>query len=391
MRTRTRVAQVAAVVLVAGFVASRTLLKPEPIEVDAVRVERGAVEDLVTNSEAGTVRAREHARLAAERAGRVLEIPRREGAAVRRGEVLVRLDASTAASQLEAARRDAQALDAVHQTAHAALELARRAHERARELGARSLIAPERMEEASTALESAEAELRAAEARLLGARSAVRLAEDEVAHRVVRAPFDGVVSRRHVEIGESVVPGQPVLDVTDLTRLYVSAPIDERDAGRLRIALPARITVDAHGTAVWRGVVTRLASLVEETEDRNRTLEVEVELDAGRPAAGPALRPGMTADVEIVLDRRDGVLRVPAAAVIEGGRVLLAERGRVAARAIVTGLRNWQWTEVRDGLAGGELVITSLDRPGVAPGAAVAVKVAPPGGALADTATVALR
>lgn len=390
MRRRARIGIVVLIAVAAGLALGRTLFRPRLLEVDAARAAPGVVEDLVANSEAGTIRARSQSRLGAERAGRVVEIPHREGATVRRGDVLVRLDLSTAASQLEAARRDSQALDAVHEAAHTALGLARRAHERALELAARELVAPEALEAAGAAVASAEAELRAAEARVLGARSTVRLARDEIAHRVVRAPFDGVVSRRHVEVGESVVPGQLVLEVTSLDRLYVSAPIDERDAGRLHAGLPARITVDSYPEASWSGRVARVAPLVEETSERNRTLEVEVEL-AAPGETGRELRPGMTADVEIVLERRENVLRVPTAAVVESRRVLVVERERVVEREIEAGIKNWQWTEVRGGLAAGEIVIVSLDREGVASGARVAARLAPTGGALADSAAAALR
>ena len=88
----------------------------------------------------------------------------------------------------------------------------------------------------------------------------------------------------------------------------------------------------------------------------------------------PEPSPGMTADLEIVLDRRDQVLRVPSFSILEGKRVLVAERGRAVAHEVQIGLRNWDWAEIRSGIKPGARVITSLDRPGLKAGVAVAAK-----------------
>ena len=346
---------------------------PKPIAVATVAARRGVVEDIVANSEGGTVRSRAQARLGVERAGRVATIYFREGARVARGAVILSLDSSSAVTRLEGARRDYEALHAAHQAAHAAELLARQNLARVEPLRRQGLLSAEDLDQARSRLDAAAAELRVAEARRAGAESAVRLARDELAHLVVRAPFSGVVTRRELEVGESVVPGQAAAELVDLDRLYVSAPIDERDAGRLRPGLPARVTLDAYPDRVWPVTVTRVAPMVETVKEQNRTLEVELEL--GPDPAGPPIRPGMTADVEIVLASRPGALRVPSLALLEGGGVLVPEKGRAVKRELEVGLRNWQWAEVLRGLAPGERVITSLDRPGLKPGARIS---APP-------------
>src|SRR5690349_15730596 len=106
--------------LAALVFATRWLASPRPIAVEAAVAERGAVEDVVANSEGGTVRSRAEARLGVERAGRVARIVYREGARVRAGTVVLALETSTATTRLEAARRDFEAADAAHEAAHAA-------------------------------------------------------------------------------------------------------------------------------------------------------------------------------------------------------------------------------------------------------------------------------
>src|SRR6266850_2419200 len=342
--------------IVAGVVALVALLRatacrPRPIEVETVKVAHGRVEDAVTNSQAGTVKARLRARVGAERAGRVAAIPAREGAHVRRGEQLLVLDGSTARTQLDAARRDLEAAHAAAAVARADATLAKQQFDRTQSLFRSNLISQGEMDQANSRFEGTVAAQQGAEARELRARSAVRLAQDELEHLRVLAPFEGVVSLDH---------------------LYVSAPLDEIDIGRVHEGLPARVTLDPYRGRVWQGAVTRVSPVVNDIREQNRTLEVEVEMKPDPSAPTP--KPGTSADVEIILDTRESVLRVPTNAVIEGKRVLVIENGVAVSHDVKIGLKNWDWTEVTDGLAEGRFVITSLEKQGVKPGARVAAR-----------------
>jgi HlyD family secretion protein len=136
--------------------------------------------------------------------------------------------------------------------------------------------------------------------------------------------------------------------------------------------LPARVTLDPYRGRVWQGVLTRVSPVVNDLKEQNRTLEVEVEMKPDPSAPQP--KPGTSADVEIVLDQREGVLRVPSNAVIESKRVLVLENGKAVAKPVKIGLKNWDWSEITDGLQEGDAVITSLDRQGVKEGARVAAQ-----------------
>jgi HlyD family secretion protein len=363
-----------------------TLLRPRPLEVEVARAERATVEDAVANSQAGTVKARFRSRLGIERAGRVDRIAFREGATVRRGDVLVQLEVSTARTQLEAARRDQETQVAMLESARAAASKAQRDFDRTQRLRASDLVSEEQMDQAKTATDASQADLRAAQARADRAAAAVRLAQDELDHMRVTAPFDGVIAQRLVEVGESVVPGQAVIELVDPDRLYVSAPIDEMDSGQLREKLPARVTLDPYPGQTWQGTLSRVFPVVNDAKEQNRTLEVEVELPPD--PAKPTPRPGTSADIEIVLDRREGVLRIPTFAVIEGKRVLVVANGKTVSRDITIGLKNWEWTEVTSGLKEGELVVTNLDKQGVKAGIAVKTRER---GANADSAATRAR
>jgi HlyD family secretion protein len=374
-RRRRRLLTVLAVVVAFAVLLQHMLPRERTIPVETAAVTVGPVEEVVTNSEAGTVKARNRAMLGVERAGRVAAIPYREGARAKTGDVLLSLDAGTETSRLEAARRDLESLLAASEAARAASALAAQTFTRVESLARQGLSSPEQLDEARSKRDATAADVRAAHARVQSAAVAVRLAEDEISHLQIHAPFDGVVSKRNVEVGESVLPGQPLLELVGDRDLYVSAPIDERDAGRLRAGLPSRVTVDAYPGVVWKGTLARVAPVVEELKQQSRTLDVEVALP--NDPATPPVRPGMTADVEVILAEHPATLRVPTLAIVEGKRVYVVEKGRVRSRDVETGVRNWEWTEVRSGVRAGERIVTSLDRAGLKPGARVAA--APPG------------
>jgi HlyD family secretion protein len=199
---------------------------------------------------------------------------------------------------------------------------------------------------------------------------------------ILVAPFDGIIAELNAELGEVVTPsppGIPTLPAVDLIEegcLYVVAPLDEIDGRSVRTGQPARITLDAFPDRQFGGTVRRIAPYVLDREKQARTLDVEVEIDD--PGSIPALIPGYSADVEIILERREDVLRIPAESISGEERVLVLTDGLLEEKRIETGVANWQFVEVTSGLAEGESIVLSLDRAGVAAGARA---VAEPSGA----------
>src|SRR5207245_5363218 len=155
------------------------------------------------------------------------------------------------------------------------------------------------------------------------------------------------------------LPTPPVYALIDPTSIYVSAPLDEVDAGTIAAGLPARVTLDPYPHRSFEGTVTRVAPYVQDAEQQNRTLEVEI--DFKDAAFARTLLPGTSADVEVILKTAASVPRVPSYALLEGDRVLVFDGGRLEARAVTTGLRNWEYAELTGGLAEGDRVVVSLD------------------------------
>jgi HlyD family secretion protein len=163
-----------------------------------------------------------------------------------------------------------------------------------------------------------------------------------------------------------------VVDVIDPSSRYVSAPLDEADVARVHLGLPARITMDAFRNQNFPATITYVSSFVETKQEQNRTLTVEAEFGAGDLPEN--LLPGLSADIEVILDAHDDVLRLPTYALLEGNRVLVVAGEKLEERTVETGLHNWQYTEVTSGLSEGDRVVVSLDRPEVKAGAEVKVQ-----------------
>jgi HlyD family secretion protein len=369
---------VLAVVIGLLITARLTVLRPDPIPVTVVRVAAGRVEETVTNSKAGTVKSRRHADLSTEIGGRVVATPARAGSRVRRGDVLVQLADDELRAQLGLQTRTLDAARADARRACAVADQAARELVRARTLTAEGVAAASMLDRAESEHRTAAAACDAARANVQRAYAAVRVANVALTRTTLRAPFDGIVAEVHTEVGEWITPAPPGIPVPPVVQLidpgavYVSAALDEVDVARMRLGLPVRVTLDALAGRVFSGRVTRIAPYVLDRVDEGRTFDVEVTLDDAE--AGTALTVGSSADLEIILRAREGVLRVPTYALIGDRAVLVVRDGRLVERPVRTGLRNWDAVEIVSGLAAGDLVVVSLDRTEIRAGADVRIE-----------------
>ena len=361
----------------AVLILRATVFRPPPVSVSVSRVSRGRVEETVSNSKAGTVRSRRRAALSSEVGGRVIDLPARKGTRVRQGDVLMRVASADSRAQVLLQEAGVGAARAARSESCRTAELAERDLARNRELARQSLVSVEVLDQLQTRRDGAAAACEAARARARQAEAALEAARVELEKTVLRAPFDGVVADVTTEVGEWITPSPPgipippVLVLLDDRSIYVSVPMDEVDIGRVRVGQPVRVTMDAYPGRSYSGTVTRVAPFVQDVEEQNRTFEIEVEFADAE--FGRTVRPGTSADVEVVPASAENALRIPSDAVLEGERVLVVVGDRLVARPIRTGLRNWQYVEVLEGLEAGDAVVVSLDRAGVREGARVAV------------------
>lgn len=365
------------IVIAALVVAVALAFRPKPIPVTVHRIDRGRVEETVVNSRAGTVESRFRAGMSPAIAGLIREIPVAKGSHVRRGDLLLRLDDAEFRHQVVLAERSMQAARAAAEQACLAADQAERDRQRAEALASEKVLADQALEEARTRSETMAAACRAAREQARQAEAAVQVARATLEKTVMLAPFDGVVLDIAGEIGEWISPSPPgvyippVIDLVAPDSLYVSAPLDEVDVARVRVGQPARLTFDAFRGREFRGRLTYISSYVETRQEQNRTLTVEAVFE--EESLPPNLLPGLSADIEVILEAREDALRVPSYALLEGDRVLVVKGGKLAETKVKTGLRNWEYAEVLEGVAAGDQVVISLDRPEVKEGARVTV------------------
>jgi len=378
-RTRGAVLVAAALLLLAVALRA-TVFAPAPIEVRVAEVVRGRVEQTVSNSRAGTVKARRRAKLSPQEGGRVVALPKRKGDRVTSGDILLELDSSVQRARQDLARRELESAAAERRRACVAARRDERELERNRKLAEQGIVSEDLLDRLESGALGSAAACDAARAGEKRSEAQVELAQRQLEYMTLRAPFDGVIAELAIEVGEWSTPSPPVIqvpsviDVIDTSSIYVSAPMDEVDSARLREDLPARVSVDSHRGRTFPGRVRRVGAYVLDVEEQNRTVEIEVELDDAELAA--SLLPGTSADVEVVLDVREDVLRIPTAALLSGEKALVLEKGRLVSRPLEIGLRNWDVTEVRSGLTEGEQVVVSLDRADVKAGARAKVAAA---------------
>lgn len=355
-----------------------TVLAPDPLEVRVEAVAKGRVEATITNSRAGTVTARRRARLSAEVGGQVLALSFREGDRVSKGDILLELDARTQEANLVLRQRELEAARAEENRACISSERTRREMERVKRLADDQIVSVDLLDAAESANSAAAAACTAASAQSARAGAAVSLTRTELSKTVLRAPFDGIIAELTVEVGEWTTPSPPampipaVLDMIDPSSIYISAPMDEVDSARIQAGQAVRATIDSHRGREFSATITRVAPYVLDIQEQNRTVGVEAELDDDEFAS--TLLPGTSADLEVILETKDDVLRIPTAALLQGNKALVLDEGVLEERQIEVGIRNWNFIEVLSGLAEGEAVVVSLDQAGIEDGAkAVAV------------------
>jgi HlyD family secretion protein len=265
MRTIPRWAVGLLAVAVAALVLRVTVLRPGAVAVEVARVASGSVEETVTNTRAGTVKARRRAKLSPQIGGRVIALPFRKGATVETGALMLQLDDSVQRAQLMLATEQVATADSRAREACLAADLAEKQLRRGKALSADGITSQDNLDSLESARDQTRAACQAARAGLDEARAQVGVAQTELALTQLRAPFSGVLADCSTEVGEWITPAPPgvpipaVLDLIDPASVYISAPIDEVDSLRVRAGQEVRVTVDSRPGEHLPGKLVRVA------------------------------------------------------------------------------------------------------------------------------------
>jgi HlyD family secretion protein len=370
-------ARLSILVLLAGgvFFAARSL-KPTPLVVETVQSVRGTVQDEISSSTAGEVLAERQVTVRSETTGRVLEVRHKRGERVKKGELIVVVNAADPLARLRQAEATLKAQRAQLAQSEAQVAVTIHTAERTKRLADHGAETTKAAEDAATEARDAQAAVDLARARVEESQAALQVARVARTQSEITAPFDGLLADVPVNDGDTIQPGTEVFELVDDSRLYVEALIDEADIGRVRTGQPALLRLDALPNRPVAGVVSKLDPTVRSDDKGARTLRLEVEVENLVEAISAGIRPGMSANVDVRVAEKANVVSLPTSVVIGRGTkrsVYVLEAGFVREKPIQIGLSSWERTEIVSGVAEGAAVVSTLNVKGLVDGAAARV------------------
>ena len=297
----------------------------EQLEYTFATVERGDIESVVVSS--GTLRALNTVIVGSQLSGQIAELHADFNDTVEAGDLVARIDPRTFEARVQQNRADVtvalaniESRKAELVRASATLGQARRELERRRTLVDRGYISASELDQDVTLVETSEAQVAIARAAITNAeanleqrKAALAQAELDLERTNIRSPVSGTVINRQVEVGQTVAASfaTPVLFEIgeNLRRMQVEASVDEADIGRVREGMRCRFTVDSYPDRQFRGRIEQVRKAPEELQN---VVTYKVIVDAANDDL--ALLPGMTANVEMILGSKSGVLKIPNAA-----------------------------------------------------------------------------
>ncbi|MBI5189693.1 MAG: efflux RND transporter periplasmic adaptor subunit [Nitrospirae bacterium] len=394
---------VAAAVAGGGWYLKGRMDKPVPVKTAVLK--RGDLTATVTATTTSTIESEHNVTVSAQRMGRIVRLPVEEGDFVKEGQLIAELDRADVLAELSQAGANlALAKSRLAQseagmviekaTSASTVEEAKSVLKesegnltRSKTLFERGMISQQdrdaaqrtydvakaRYESAIASLDVSkvrEAEVSAARSSVKQAAAAVESVEVQLGYCTIKSPIDGVISKRPVDIGEMVSLGSVIVEMLDPEDIYVLSTIDEVDVSKLRVGMPVKVHVDALPEKLLDAEITRISPIVSGSKQETRTFEVrtafreEVEF----------LKPGMSADIEVISRVMKGIIHVPAQAVLDrDGRklVYIVEDGKAKLVPVTVGYMSWSDAELTGGIKEGDRVITTPDASGLKDGSKV--------------------
>ena len=356
---------IGAIVLFALFGKSMFGSK-ESMIYETAQIERRDISSYVTAI--GTVSAVTTVDVGTQVSGTIKEIYVDYNSTVKKGQMIALIDPTTFEAQVEQAKANLMHAKAALQKAKATLEDAQRNLNRQKLLWDRDLIARSELDAAQTNYDLALAGVSEAEANVYQAQAALKKAETDLGYTRIYSPVDGIVVSRDVDAGQTVAASfqTPTLFTIaqDLTKMQIETNVDEADIGEVKEGLSVTFTVDAYPEAVFSGTIkqVRIASSVVEN-----VVTYPVIIDVANPDL--MLKPGMTANVTIITDKKEGVLAVPSAALryrpsdysgdtLRGKVIWVLEDGKPLPKEVKLGITDGAYVEILQGdLNEGQLVV----------------------------------
>ena len=393
-----------AVIIVLLIVLSKTGVignRDEGKEVEITKVSEITLVETV--SATGKVQPEVEVKISSEVSGEIIELPIKEGQAIKKGDLLVRINPDLYESGVSRSAAALSTAKAGLSQSEEQLKVAKAIYERNRSLYEKGVISKSEWDKIVSAYEVAQASKQSAYFSVQSANATVSEARDNLNRTTIYSPVDGTISKLDAELGERVVgtqqmAGTEILRVANLNNMEVEVDVNENDIVKIEIGDEANIEVDAYLKRQFKGVVTSISNSASSdlTADQVTNFKVKVrilkesyeDMTKGKPSNYSPFRPGMTATVDIITERKENILAVPISAVVvksdttstkkdvlkeleekekemETGVVqekfecvFVKEEGKAVLRPVTTGIQDDTNIEITQGLKKGEEVIT---------------------------------
>jgi len=398
-----RIIGIVAAVLVLGGVVAASVVRDRRGKV-AVQTQKAQRRDLVSRvSASGEVKPKRFVNISANVSGRIVLLLVKEGEAVRRGQVLAKIDSARIEAGTRQSEEGLQAARAELDRADADMEQARLSFERTRSMHEQKLVSDQDLDRAEAQLKMNTANVEAQRRRILQQAAAVASNRDDLEKTTVVSPMDGVITNLQKEEGEVVIGAQSfsptvIMTVGDLSVMEVEVLVDETDIHNVSLGQAAEVRVDALEGIKIKGEVTEIGSSAiprggtqpagtTGTTTANQAKDFKVTVTLQDPPK--ALRPGLNATADVTTAEKKAVLAIPVQAVVvrevnregevidpsgvqaaegepssavakgeEKEGVFLVSKGQARFKPVKTGITGETDIEVVDGLAPGDEIVT---------------------------------
>ena len=301
---------------------------------DSKQVETSKVDEITiieTVSATGKIQPEIEVKISSEVSGEIIALPIKEGQVVKKGDLLVKINPDLYTSGYNRTVSNLSGTKAGLSQADATFKEAKASYDRSKTLFDKGIISRSDWDKAIAAFEGAKANKESAYYNVQSANATVKEAKDNLGRTTIYAPADGTISSLGVELGERVLgtqqmTGTELLRVANLNNMEVEVDVNENDIVKINIGDSTKIQVDAYLKKEFKGIVTSISNSASAatTADQVTNFKVKVrilkesyqDLLEGKPATYSPFRPGMTATVDIITERKEKVIGVPISAVV---------------------------------------------------------------------------
>ena len=362
-------------------------------EVEVTKIETLNITETVAAT--GKIQPEVEVKLSSEVSGEIIELPIKEGQQVEKGDLLVRINPDLIQAAVSQSQAGLSNVRAQLSQAEASLKNAKANYDRNKSLFEKGVISKADWDRSIADYEVAQANVQSAYYSVQSAAANVKQSRDNLSRTTIYAPMSGTISKLSVELGERVVgtaqmAGTEIVRVANLNNMEVEVDVNENDIVKVTVGDSTVVEVDAYLKREFKGIVTEIANSAESTlsADQVTNFKVKVrilpesykDLTVGQPEYFSPFRPGMTATVDIITEKKNNVIGVPISSIVIKSDtsstrkslvpetisandekyecVFVKDGDKAKLRVVTTGIQDDTNIEISSGLSEGDVVIT---------------------------------